>query len=96
MVDLILRKAGHISVFAVLTWLLARALRSPRMSVSVALLLAWLGAFVYAISDEWHQTFITGRVGHPSDVMIDMIGATIAALVLHRCWTQTRSEDHIP
>lgn len=37
--------------------------------------------FIYAITDEFHQTFITGRTGQFSDVIIDTIGASIGSIV---------------
>ena len=58
--DLILRKAAHIVAFGTLTLLWWWALRplGPR-----ALPLAASIALAYAISDEYHQTFVEGRVG---------------------------------
>jgi VanZ family protein len=38
----------------------------------------------YAISDEWHQSFVEGRHGSPVDVLIDTAGAGAAALVAAR------------
>ena len=37
---------------------------------------------LYACSDEWHQTFVYGRSGMASDVVIDTIGAGIALIIL--------------
>jgi VanZ family protein len=39
---------------------------------------------VYAISDEFHQSFIEGRNGSPIDVAIDSVGIAAAALWLRR------------
>ena len=83
-VDLVLRKAAHLVVFGVLAVLLARALSPDRSGGSRTLVLAWLGTLAWAVSDEWHQTFVDGRVGHASDVAIDMLGATLALLARHR------------
>jgi VanZ family protein len=47
--------------------------------VSVAFALAVL----YAASDEFHQTFVEGRVGAIHDVAIDAIGAAIG-IALYR------------
>jgi VanZ family protein len=38
-------------------------------------LLAWLLAFLYAASDEFHQSFVPGRNGTMIDVGIDAFGA---------------------
>ncbi len=45
-----------------------------------AIWVAGLLCFVYASSDEWHQTFVPPRDGCFRDVMIDMIGVTLASL----------------
>lgn len=40
-------------------------------------------SFLYACSDEWHQTFVPGRSGALRDVGIDAIGFTTAVLLIH-------------
>lgn len=45
-----------------------------------AVLLAATISFLYAISDEYHQTFTEGRSGSPVDVAIDTVGIAFA------CW----------
>ena len=47
-------------------------------SVFIALLLA----FLYACSDEYHQTFVVGRSGQFKDVLIDFSGAFIGILIV--------------
>ena len=42
-----------------------------------ALLWAFVLTILYAISDEYHQTFIVQRVGSPTDVAIDCLGVFI-------------------
>jgi VanZ family protein len=37
-------------------------------------------ALAYAISDEWHQSFVPGRGATARDVAIDGIGIALAAL----------------
>jgi VanZ family protein len=82
--DLVLRKAAHVVVFGVLAVLVLRAIRSEQRPRRADLVLAWLVTFAYACSDEWHQSFVDGRVGHPSDVAIDMVGATVALALAAR------------
>ena len=46
--------------------------------------LAWLLAVLYAISDEFHQSFVPGRHPSPWDVLIfDNFGALIALWLVH-------------
>ena len=83
--DLFLRKGAHVTEYALLTFLWWRALGSTATSPRNALLFAYAIAVAYAATDEFHQTFVTGRHGTPVDVLIDAIGAAIgAAFVLRR------------
>ncbi|MCW2920707.1 MAG: Acetobutylicum phosphotransbutyrylase [Thermoleophilia bacterium] len=82
LIDFVLRKAAHVVVFGVLLVLVERAVRRARAATTASVSVAWVSTFAYACSDEWHQTFVRGRVGHPRDVMIDMIGATTAAVIV--------------
>jgi len=77
--DFILRKIAHITEYAILTWLLIRALRGYQLTPSQILLLAISLSFLYAMSDEYHQTFILGRQGVPRDVFIDSFGIFLGA-----------------
>jgi VanZ family protein len=74
-VDLIGRKIIHAGTYGLLWWLWFRALgvRSP--------LPAALIGIAYAISDEYHQSFVEGRHGSPVDVLIDSTGVAIAIAV---------------
>jgi VanZ family protein len=85
--DMLLRKLAHASVYAALTFLWWRALRDTVPAPgSRAVAAAWLIAIAYSATDEWHQTFVTGRHGTPADVLIDAGGAAAAAL-----WALRRS-----
>ncbi|PIP17381.1 MAG: hypothetical protein COX44_00240 [Candidatus Portnoybacteria bacterium CG23_combo_of_CG06-09_8_20_14_all_37_13] len=70
LVDFILRKIAHITEYAILCFLLIRAINNKKW--------AFLIAFLYAISDEFHQLFVFGRHGSPKDVAIDSIGIMLA------------------
>jgi VanZ family protein len=76
--DTILRKAAHMTEYGVLWWLWYRALGFRRLGAAVAITLA------YAATDEFHQTFITGRHGTPVDVAIDAAGVAIAIVLTRR------------
>ena len=41
----------------------------------------WCFATLYAISDEFHQTFVSGRSGEPLDVCIDGSGALLGVIL---------------
>jgi len=74
--DLILRKAAHMTEYAILAALLRRATGSYGW--------AFVLAVAYAASDEFHQTFVRGRHGTPVDVAIDTIGISLGLLAWRR------------
>jgi VanZ like protein len=84
--DLLLRKLGHITEYAVLTLCWWRAVRGLGLARDnrTAIVLAVSISLTYAVTDEFHQTFVQGRHGTPVDVLIDAIGMTLAALYARR------------
>ncbi|MGI9186374.1 MAG: VanZ family protein [Gaiellales bacterium] len=81
-IDTVTRKAAHITVFGLLCAACVLGLRAQRLSVHVCLFGGALLAVVYAMVDEYHQTFVPTRVGSPVDVAIDALGIGIASMVL--------------
>jgi VanZ family protein len=77
------RKAAHFCEYAVLLALWWRAL-ATRVDSRRALAVALGICLLYAISDEFHQTFTNGRRGRPLDVGIDVAGALTAAALIAR------------
>jgi VanZ family protein len=82
LIDQIGRKLVHFAEYALLCFLWWRALVTV-MTPRRAVLLAFALASAYAITDEFHQTFVEGRHGNPVDWLIDSAGAATAALKLH-------------
>ena len=80
-IDLIGRKLIHFAEYALLTFLWWRALVTVT-SPGRAALFAFLMASGYAVTDEFHQTFVEGRHGSPVDWAIDSAGAALVALKL--------------
>jgi hypothetical protein len=74
--DTILRKGAHVTEYAIFGLLLARAIGRE--------LPAFLLGVGYAITDEIHQHFVTGRHSSPIDVAIDSTGVLIGVLVFVR------------
>lgn len=72
-INLIIRKLAHFTVFGVLALLIWNCLKKYRFSY----ILAWTLTFIYAVSDEWHQSFTPGREASFKDVLIDSLGALI-------------------
>lgn len=82
-IDHVGRKLVHATEYALLCLLWWRALRTVMDRVR-ALPVAFVIAAVYAVTDEYHQTFTPGRHGTPVDVVIDACGAGLFALLAYR------------
>lgn len=78
-VDWVVRKAAHITEFAILAFLVATLL--TLLGARRAIGLAFVVTVLYAASDEVHQAFLPGRGPSPIDVMIDSIGAAIGVVL---------------
>jgi VanZ family protein len=74
--DTVLRKLAHLAEYAVLGALLYRALRREPAAIALGSL--------YAVTDEVHQAFVSGRQGSPLDWLIDTVGVVAGALLLSR------------
>ena len=80
----LVRKAGHLSEYAILATLAARAFRH---SSHQFIKLHWFNfsvllAVVYALSDEFHQSFVPSRTASIYDSLIDSVGALIALSII--------------
>jgi VanZ family protein len=84
LLNFLMRKGAHFGVYAVLALCYLYALGDWRRR-PLALLLAVL----YAISDEYHQSWTPKRVPAPTDVLIDTAGA-ITALWVVAPWLRSR------
>ena len=71
--DLVLRKIAHAAEFAVLGFLLVRALGGEWAALALGI--------AYAVSDEVHQHFVPGRLGSPLDVAIDVVWVAVGVFL---------------
>ena len=80
--DEVLRKCAHVTEYAILGFLLLRAIgrELPALLVGIA----------YAATDEIHQHFVAGRHGSPVDVLIDTVGLLIGIVLVQRVFLQSR------
>lgn len=78
-----IRKVAHATVYFVLALLLlaiSRVIFGGRKYLLTCLITLLL-CFVFAMTDEYHQTFIDGRTGQMADVLIDTAGACAGILL---------------
>lgn len=70
----VVRKTAHIFIYFILGFTLCSLLFEFNINLKRILLFSILICFLYACSDEIHQSFIPGRNGSFLDVIIDSIG----------------------
>lgn len=77
-VNIVVRKAAHVTEYAILTLLAVRAIQWGEKKLKRS---AFFGAFflsaAYACGDELHQRFVGSRTSSPVDVAIDLVGVTL-------------------
>jgi hypothetical protein len=93
--DTLLKKVGHMAEYVILAVLWQRALQrgigteKPGFFGETRFLTCGLLALaltlLYAISDEYHQSFVPGRHSRETDVFVDGLGAA-TGIVLFRWW----------
>ena len=80
------RKAAHMSEYAVLALLIFQALTAFDRKKNRGCMALGITA-AYAATDEFHQLFVPGRAGRVSDVLIDssgvLLGIAIVSLFMH-------------
>ncbi|KEO81084.1 VanZ family protein [Tumebacillus flagellatus] len=81
-VEFFIRKGAHITEYFILCFFLWQTYASTKLSRFAVYVLAAVTAVLYAASDEWHQTFVPNRTGHPIDVGMDSVGVVLALLIL--------------
>jgi len=76
--------AVHFGLYAMLGFLVSRtvALNGDRSVARIAMVLAVCAAF--ALSDEWHQSFVPNRTADVVDWIVDLAGAVTGCLLYMR------------
>jgi VanZ family protein len=73
--DFILRKIVHIIEYFILTLLLYRAFKdSLKLDIQRLFVYPFGLSYLYAVSDEVHQSFVPGRTCTVRDLLIDVVG----------------------
>ena len=79
--DLIFRKLAHITEYLILFFLWFQVLDLP---FKRRLVLAFIFSLLYAVSDEYHQSFIFGREGCLRDVGFDSLGILDGYFIMNK------------
>lgn len=79
--DFLIKKTAHITEYAILATLLFRSLKQS-FSINKSLVFTFLICVLYAVSDEYHQSFVPGRHPKVYDVMFDTIGVSLSLFLI--------------
>lgn len=83
--DFVFKKSAHVFVYFVLMLLVQRAILKLHIeNVVKASVFALVFSVLYAMTDEFHQSFVPGRSGTLRDLLYDMLGIGIAWLQIHK------------
>lgn len=82
--DFILRKLAHVFEYFVLALLVAFGILKGKINnlTKKKAITIFILTFLYAVSDEIHQSFVPTRNGSFKDVLIDSFGILLAVFVL--------------
>ncbi len=90
--DTLIKKGGHAVGYGLLGLSYFYAL-PKRLSKFYRVLTALLMAVLFALSDEYHQSFVRGRNSSLNDVLIDGFGATLALVLGANYSSNSRSNS---
>ena len=85
-IHFITRKIAHFTEYAILGLLAARAFWSSKRWFLISAVLV----VVYALIDEYHQSFVPSRTASVFDSFIDMLGGLTALIFLSRKGAKTQ------
>ncbi|MDD2689359.1 MAG: VanZ family protein [Candidatus Omnitrophica bacterium] len=73
----------HFFIYFLLAWSFSRALKKTYSDIAVLKVIFFTLVFgvIYAISDEWHQSFVPHRNVSASDVLVDGMGSLMGGLI---------------
>ena len=79
--DFVLKKTAHVIEYAVLFFLTFRAVtptNKKSLITNYSLLITFIFCLLYAITDEYHQSFVPGRHCKAMDIGFDSLGMLIS------------------
>ena len=80
--DFIIRKVAHVTEYAILSLLVSRSVGIKMNSTMGERLVPAGISSLYALSDEFHQSFVPSRGATYTDVLWDTLGGIIGSAIL--------------
>lgn len=84
--NMVIRKNAHAFEYFVLAILVAIAMFAFHLKGRGAIVYIMFICLLYAVTDEFHQAFVTGRTSLVSDVIIDFSGSIIGIIVFYTAY----------
>ena len=84
-VTLIVRKSAHVIEFLILAVLISMVFTLSGKRIKFYLYNILFFCLTTAVIDEFIQTFVTGRSGDVTDIVIDFCGAIIGVIIVALC-----------
>lgn len=90
-----LDKLAHFLEYAVFAYIAFRSFShlGRRISLNTSYLLTMLFVSLFAVGDEYYQSFVPGRVMDGYDLLMDIVGALLVATFF---WLRRRRTDRRP
>lgn len=88
--DLLVKKGGHLAGYAILGMSYLHGICGGKRARGRLIVLSLVLAALYAVTDEFHQSFTPDRSPAPIDVGIDILGSALGIGILARIrhWKQ--------
>ncbi len=84
------------ALLATLAWIGLRGLL-PQKSNRFMMMVSFLFAVVFGLSDEWHQSFVPSRDASIKDLISNTIGSGLTVMIIFfvlEYWTQKELSDY--
>ncbi|MFC4619184.1 VanZ family protein [Camelliibacillus cellulosilyticus] len=81
-IEFMIRKLGHVMEYMVLSFVVLHIFLQITIRRALPYFISFLLSFYFALSDEWHQSFVAGRTGHLIDVItFDLCGILLGLII---------------
>lgn len=81
-IETVIRKLAHYSIYALGGILILLHVNLYKIKTNKKVIISWLIGTAYAITDEIHQLFVSGRSCELRDVCIDSLGVITGIIIL--------------
>jgi VanZ family protein len=80
--ETLIKKGAHVLAYGVLTALSFRAFAQHHFNLRLTALRTMALVMIFALTDEWHQSFVPGRHSSGLDIGFDFAGVLLASVLL--------------